>query len=178
MVPPREPDRALAGAGLWLQAGFRAALERWIARRVPDRATAEDLTQDVLVHLMLADGRRGLVDADHAQRLARTLARAFVANEWRQRARKPQTNCSLDEFVARDGRSRLEHDRADLAALRGRLEPLLGDSQRRLLAAYVDDNVAPIRQLALRLRTGRSHVRRMLTGIAKKIAKLSAERRE
>jgi DNA-directed RNA polymerase specialized sigma24 family protein len=147
---------------------FPAGLAAWIARQVRDPGTVDDLTQESLLHAVLTARRHGVVDLRQCEKIAQAIARRRIAEHWRNRVRKPETNRTLDLLP------RVEPGLASewLSAMRASLEPRLGRQQRALLALWLDDGVTTVRGLAAVLRTSPANVRRMLEGMAKKIPAL------
>lgn len=173
----RERERALQ-AGSWLTEIFRNDLVGRLRPRLGDVASAEDMAQEVLLRTVLAVRRLDVVDPQQCERIAWRISQDLVVDDLRSNASGVRTSDGLDHLPF----SSAEEDefsagamRETLAALRPRLEPLLGRCQRILLAAFLEDGIAPISALAGRLRTDRANVRRMIKGIAKKILKLKLQ---
>jgi DNA-directed RNA polymerase specialized sigma24 family protein len=147
----------------WLEPEFRRRLLRWIKRHVRDPATAEDLTQDVLLGIV----GRDFADCRDVERFAQRVARNLVASEWRRVVRKPDASDSLDGLPARETLDWTDILREHLRALRPQITRDLGPVQRRLLDAYLDEELTTVPALSERLHTHPSNVWRMLRGIAR-----------
>lgn len=154
----------------WLEPAFRHRLLRWIVRRVRDEATAEDLTQDVLLQIVAAEVRREFSDCRDVERFAQRLARNLVASEWRRAVRKSITSEGLGDGPAMETFDWAAVLREHLLALRPHIAPHLGPVQRRVLDGYLDDGSRSVAALSEKLRTHPSNVRRMLRSIARCVA--------
>lgn len=173
--PPPDPPNPLQDSA------FRVRLARLIGRGIDHRADTEDLVQETLLHTMVTAARHDTTDARQVAKIAQGIARNLVAQQHRQRIRKPDTSGLLDdrrEVETNHDDALIAATQEHLRALRAQLEPHLGRAQRALLAAYLDDGIVRIGALAAHLGTTRQHVHRMLSGIGKKVLKLTRRRRE
>lgn len=73
---------------------FAESIRRFVRRRVPTDADAEDVTQDVF--LRISENADQLQDAERAQAWVYAIARRAVADFYRHRERQPDTDHPLD----------------------------------------------------------------------------------
>jgi len=113
---PKTSDPALVGS--WARQWHRQ-LRRFLAKRLPSEADAEDLAQEVYLRLLRFDG------ADLVRQPQAYLCKvaAHVASEWQLSARqsKPHSSEALDELITEDT---LGED-LDLELRRGQLREVL-----------------------------------------------------
>jgi RNA polymerase sigma factor (sigma-70 family) len=147
---------------------LREHLRRWFERRLHDSATADDLTQEVVLRLWCS-ATAGTPDSDHLQRLAHVTASHLLADEHRRRARRREVALAFD-IAAKEGSDRTDPRRAELETMRPALECVLTRAQHIALALYLDDGVAGIGALATCLHIPAGNARRRLAAIGKKIA--------
>lgn len=169
--PPPDPPNPL------LDNAFRTRLGGLIGRSIRNAADVEDLVQETLLHAMVTAARHSTTEAPQIEKIAQRIAHNLVAQQQRGRLRKPETSGLPDDVVdsrADSDDALIAETREHLRSMRAQLEPHLGSSQRALLDAYLDGGIARPSALAAQLGTTRTHVARMLLGIAKQVFRLTA----
>lgn len=163
-------------------AELRERIRRRIARRFRDPGTVDDLTQDVLVRLLRAVRRYARPDLGLSEGFVSRVTHDLLVDHVRSLARRRSIDHAshLCELFARPQQRHnpLPIHRQLLIELRQNLWPRLRVAQRRLLAAYLDDDIASISALSAHLMMDASNVRRVARSIGAKVSRTLLERLE